>query len=35
MISDILGKYYGLTAVIIAVAIAALREVTTQPVSDK
>lgn len=32
---DFLAEYYGITAVVIAVAIAALREATKAPVSEK
>ncbi len=34
-LSELLGQYYGLTSLIIAVLIAALREVTKEPVSAK
>ena len=34
-IRDLLADHYGVTAMIIAVAIAALREVTTKPVNEK
>lgn len=34
-LSGLLGEYYGLTSVVIAVLIAALREITTVPVSEK
>lgn len=32
---DFLADYYGITAIVIAIAIAALREATRAPVSDK
>lgn len=35
VISDFLGKYYGVTLMVVAVLIAALREVTKEPVSGK
>lgn len=35
MLKDVLGEYYGLTYIAISIAMMVLREVTTQPVSEK
>lgn len=34
-LSGLLGEYYGLASLVIAVLIAGMREVTTKPVSEK
>jgi len=35
LIKDMLSEYYGVTALVIAVLIAAMREATDKPVSEK
>lgn len=35
LVSDLLGKYYGITALVIAVLVAYHRELTTKPVSER
>jgi len=35
MLQDLLGKWYGLTFVVVAVIMMILREITTEPVTEK